>query len=409
MSGASIIEEHGGMDMRVVNEESIRGYANIQLGDNANPDDISDDDVKDFLKRELPKTDQAGLTPIGSVSDIDDITVSGRQVLNGNVLRVDFDILPTQDAMDDYMAGSLGREAQTTWGELAYHPRLARKLRGLTQEAKAAIWTKTDRIATSWEKRFSDAAAKQLEHDKREVLALLSDAKRKSLERKATVDWQDYLLSVQDYLETAGDEAWRKMFVPLMRGVMTAQGESLSADFGMQFDVRNLFAEAWFDEYMLKFAQPINATTSDDISRLQQTAMEQGWSIPDMQKALGALFGQYLNGGGLTDEERAWFENRTPAYRRENIARTETIRASNAGSFALYRDWGANQKEWYSTHDDRTRPEHRVGEAWGKPALVVDMEKPFHIGGERLMYPGDPSGSPANTCQCRCTVLPAGI
>jgi len=276
----------------------------------------------------------------------------------------------------------------------------------LAEKGKAALWTKADRIATSWEKRFGDAAAQQLGRDKREMMALLADAKRKSLERQATVDWQDYLLSVNDYLTMAGDEEWRKTFLPLVQGVIMAQGESLNADFGMAFNVRNLFAEQWFDEYMLKFAQPINATTSDDISRLQQTAMEQGWSIPDMQKGLGALFDQYVNGGGLTDEERQWFQDRTPAYRRENIARTETMRASNAGSHALFRDWGAPQKEWYSTHDDRTRQEHRVGAVWGLPALVVGMDEKFLIGRERLEYPGDPAGSPKNTCQCRCTVLP---
>jgi uncharacterized protein with gpF-like domain len=125
-----------------------------------------------------------------------------------------------------------------------------------------------------------------------------------------------------------------------------------------------------------------------------------------MSKSLDAMFNQYINGGGLTDEERAWFEDRLPAYRRENIARTETMRASNAGSNALYVDWGAKQKEWLATADDRTRPEHQVGAAWGRPPLVVGIDEKFMIGGEELEYPGDPAGDPGNTCQCRCTVLP---
>jgi SPP1 gp7 family putative phage head morphogenesis protein len=273
--------------------------------------------------------------------------------------------------------------------------------RGLTPEAKASMWTKADRLATSWEGKFSKAATQAIEHDKRELLALLNEAKHKSLEAKATVDWQDYLLKATDYLSSAGDENWRKTFLPVVRGIITARGESLNADFGMQFDVRNLFAEQWFDDYMLKFAQPINKTTSDDVSRLQQTAMEQGWSIPDMQKALGVLFDQYLTGGGLTDEERQWFQDRTPAYRTENIARTETMRASNAGSTALFQDWGVGQKEWLATKDNRTRPEH-----WAANGQVVGIDESFDVGGEKLEYPGDPSGDPANTCQCRCTVLP---
>jgi hypothetical protein len=88
------------------------------------------------------------------------------------------------------------------------------------------------------------------------------------------------------------------------------------------------------------------------------------------------------------------------------IARTETIRASNAGSEATYRDWGVQQKEWLATSDDRTRDCHRVGRAWGQEPVVVGMDDNFTICGESLAYPGDPGGSPANTINCRCTVLP---
>jgi hypothetical protein len=38
---------------------------------------------------------------------------------------------------------------------------------------------------------------------------------------------------------------------------------------------------------------------------------------------------------------------------------------------------------------------------------VQPIDKPFDVGGEQLMYPGDPDGgSPGNTINCRCTVLP---
>jgi SPP1 gp7 family putative phage head morphogenesis protein len=119
-----------------------------------------------------------------------------------------------------------------------------------------------------------------------------------------------------------------------------------------------------------------------------------------MQKNMTTLFQQYMQ-GDVPPEEMEWYEDRLPAYRTENIARTESMRASSAGSQELYNEWGVERKEWLATADDRTRPEHT--EANGQ---VVGINEPFDVGGEQLMYPGDPDGSPENTCQCRCTLLP---
>ncbi len=33
------------------------------------------------------------------------------------------------------------------------------------------------------------------------------------------------------------------------------------------------------------------------------------------------------------------------------------------------------------------------------------MDEAFDVGGEQLMYPGDPAGSAGNICNCRCTVI----
>lgn len=257
----------------------------------------------------------------------------------------------------------------------------------------------TDRIAQSWERRFGDEAVRQFENDKRHLLALLREAQHKSLAQKATVNWLTLDQEWQVYLELAGDN-WREAFIPLMQGVMMDQGNALNLAFGMQFDVRNLFAEAWFNDYTIEFAQPILATTERDVRQLLQQAQVEGWSIPTMQKHLTEVFEQYM-AGELTPEDFAWFEARMPAYRRELIARTETIRASNAGSNALYRDWGVQMKEWLATNDERTRPDHAAANG---QRVAVDAR--FDVGGEMLSHPGDPNGSPENTINCRCTLVP---
>lgn len=82
------------------------------------------------------------------------------------------------------------------------------------------------------------------------------------------------------------------------------------------------------------------------------------------------------------------------------IARTEGHRVQEQAGFdamSAAKDSGADVvKQWSSTLDERTRPEHQ--EADGQ---IREIEEPFDVGGEELMMPGD--GSAFNCINCRCT------
>jgi hypothetical protein len=288
---------------------------------------------------------------------------------------------------------------------------------GLTREAKQRLWKQFDRTATAWEKKYRDEAERQFKEDHKALLVILRKAPRlggvavsgvgPDTETKAEVDWQTVAHNWQWYFEQAGEERWREAFVPLIQGTITQQAEALNLAFGMQFDIVNLFAVEAFDNYMITFAQQILEATDYDTRALLQTAMAKGWSIPDMQNGLNTLFETYLKRGGLTDEERAWFQDRRPGYRLENIARTETTKAANFGSWQLYNAWGAPMKEWLGTPDDRIRPDHldamvRYSEG-GNPG-PIPINEAFVVGGVHMMHPGD--GPPEQVCNCRCTTLP---
>jgi uncharacterized protein with gpF-like domain len=82
------------------------------------------------------------------------------------------------------------------------------------------------------------------------------------------------------------------------------------------------------------------------------------------------------------------------------IARTETHGAANYGADGAARATGLKlRKEWVAAEDERTRVEH--AEADGQ---IVDMDQAFEVGGEMLMYPGDPAGSAGNVINCRCSI-----
>lgn len=85
-------------------------------------------------------------------------------------------------------------------------------------------------------------------------------------------------------------------------------------------------------------------------------------------------------------------------------ARTAVTEAENAGRQAaaeqLAEKGVVSQKRWRCTHDSRTRDWHAEADD-----QVVDMDEPFEVGGEQLMYPGDGSlgASGWNLYNCRCS------
>ena len=213
-----------------------------------------------------------------------------------------------------------------------------------------------------------------------------------------SVSWSLLLFKVVDYLMTAGKGNWRAVFAPVL-AVVVDQGEQLNALFGMQFNVRNLLAGTG-PSYTMTFADPISQTSNDTLHRVFERALADGWSVPQMQTAINGVFDQWIS-GDVPAEDLAFALDRLPPHRRELIARTETMRASNAGAQALYRNWGVRRKEWLATEDNRTRDSHR--EANGQ---VVGIDEPFIVGGAEMMQPGDSNAPLSETVQCRCTVFP---
>ena len=96
--------------------------------------------------------------------------------------------------------------------------------------------------------------------------------------------------------------------------------------------------------------------------------------------------------------------NHMSRLRSETIARTESHAAANYAQTEAIKDAGVKaRKEWISARDDRTRDgldsEFDHVAANGQ---AVELDEPFQINGESLMFPGDPAGSAGNVINCRC-------
>ena len=89
-------------------------------------------------------------------------------------------------------------------------------------------------------------------------------------------------------------------------------------------------------------------------------------------------------------------------WQAERLVRTEATAAANfAQSQAAQTIFSPEQmqKEWIASFDDRVRDTHAQADG-----QIVMANNTFLVGGQPMMFPGDPAGGAAETINCRCSV-----
>ena len=119
---------------------------------------------------------------------------------------------------------------------------------------------------------------------------------------------------------------------------------------------------------------------------------------------------------GLSDAVNNLYDQWTGQSGDSNYA--ETLAGDWTAAGWNYGEWdAAQQASQTASGTDVTRTWNAVGDAHTRPAhaaadgQTVGLNEPFSVGGEDLMYPGDPSGSPRMVNGCRCWLtyaLPSG-
>jgi uncharacterized protein with gpF-like domain len=93
------------------------------------------------------------------------------------------------------------------------------------------------------------------------------------------------------------------------------------------------------------------------------------------------------------------------AARAETITRQESGRILEAASQARMEKAAevvlGLKKQWQHGGSRMPRISHLAA-----AGQIRDVDKPFMVGGEALMYPRDPAGSPGNTINCSCYTVP---
>lgn len=168
-------------------------------------------------------------------------------------------------------------------------------------------------------------------------------------------------------------------FLPLLEQYIEASGNDAIALIGVTkpfvitSEIKN-----WLDNKVDIFSRSINDTTFKKLKSEFKESLENNEGRAELVRRIENTYGNISR------------------KRAKTIARTEVVGVTQKGTFEGYKQVNVGIKIWVATPDGRTRDSH---------ASIDGQEKPIDVPfGNGLMYPGDPSGSPSEIINCRCTI-----
>ncbi len=194
-------------------------------------------------------------------------------------------------------------------------------------------------------------------------------------------DWQPppegVLLPLGSFLAKA-----QQKLAKLHRMILTATAKPPLARAGIAWDITHPLSQQLLDATGARTGERLGNTVQPVLQKIVGEAYAQGLPVPDAADLIRAQIGEAAPGQA------------------QMLARTDLNSLSNGGSQMAAEMIGVGYKQWLTAEDDRVRETH--AEADGQ---IVPIDQPFDVGGEALDYPGDPSGSDEEVCNCRCTLI----
>jgi hypothetical protein len=220
----------------------------------------------------------------------------------------------------------------------------------------------------------------QFQRERKEIASWIEDGKSvaSSIERLIKENkplWIKLINSI--YLTVAKD------FVELGKSNIKKSKKSFYKEVE-EIDTWKEIVSQWLKLNAAEKVKNILDTTKDELRKQLEEGTMEGESIDEIAGRIDNLYLEKI------------IPNRSVV-----IARTEVIGASNLGSRAGAKETGLPLiKEWLATMDKRTRDFHRSADGQQR-----EMDEPYMVKGEKLMFPGDTSlgASGSNVIQCRCT------
>ncbi|MED4581868.1 phage minor head protein [Brevibacillus choshinensis] len=197
------------------------------------------------------------------------------------------------------------------------------------------------------------------------------------------------ILQIQegDYFQDKFEQAVYDAFMPLFN--LAGESEAIAINTDAKWEQENK-AAAKFAKKLKKLVPAMNDTSADHMIRSFKRAIEVGKTPSER-----AVLVKEVSKQAAAGEEGPFTMTRSVT-----ISRTISTAAANGGKLEGWKQSGlVKKKRWRAANNKRTRKDHK--DANGQE---VDIDKPFKVGGEKLMHPGDPAGSAKQIVQCRCSM-----
>jgi hypothetical protein len=253
-----------------------------------------------------------------------------------------------------------------------------------SKEEKAAYMAKLEEQRATWESEVEDRMQTYFKSERKAMSKALETC---STQQQVEGAIDKTLSGQEDTLKQAVYDIWYDVAKDFSESTIK-QLQEAEKSYNPCYQTKGFFSIftskiiSWLLNLSSTKVKQINDTTRTQLRQSLADGVEAGESIPQIAKRIDQLYLQEI------------IPNRSTV-----IARTEVISSSNWASMASAEGSGLTlNKVWLATEDSRTRPAH--AEADGQK---VAMNEPFEVGGEKLMFAGDPAGSAQNVCQCRCT------
>lgn len=294
---------------------------------------------------------------------------------------------------------------EVPWGDTPFNPNLMMNFgfQGTNKEQskpKSVLKSQFERLRywkafiekkQKTEDNFKGKVANMFEKQRLRVLKNLSEALKEKgyqagVKKMAQAEIEKILEEVLSFLYASDEEkAWKMLYMSEQAKNFINSSIDIAGDFGlpMVFETDSPLITELMSERAQRFAKKISDTT---YNQLKQSLLE-GFLAGESESKLAERVNDVMT---LAKRQRA-----------QTIARTETFSVVNQAHIETYRMNGIEWKEWLTAGDERVRDMHVAADG-----QITKLDDYFNVGGEYLMYPGDPNGSPENIINCRCVSLP---